>query len=56
MFADISHERQQSLLRQRNFFALTSGKSTSPPVAHTPRYTILVDGNRLGGALRVATS
>ena len=24
MFADISHERQQSLLRQRNFFALTS--------------------------------
>jgi conjugal transfer pilus assembly protein TraE len=24
MFADISHERQQSLLRQRNLFALTS--------------------------------
>ena len=24
MFADISHERQQSLLRQRNIFALTS--------------------------------
>ena len=24
MFADISHERQQTLLRQRNLFALTS--------------------------------
>ena len=24
MFSDISHERQQSLLRQRNLFALTS--------------------------------
>jgi conjugal transfer pilus assembly protein TraE len=24
MFADISHERQQTLLRQRNFFALTA--------------------------------
>ncbi len=24
MFADIFHERQQSLLRQRNLFALTS--------------------------------
>ena len=24
MYSDISHERQQSLLRQRNLFALTS--------------------------------
>jgi len=36
MFSDISHARQQSLLRQRNIFALTSaGLSVALAVAMT---------------------